>query len=205
MPVSDDILPRYQRLPGGAGPGSGGRPFRCRETHLFLAIGATIAVICFGTIFFMPDLSESLRRMESLNRVQKRVQDTAEGLLLPPPPHAEPDAAGGAAPGHAGQIEDPHLALDRQKLYEKVRSAGALPPPPLAKPRQGAAADGGDAGDADNVDVDEPLPAAAAAAVPGMADGRGGSGPPAGPTLPDGEDRDPVARQRRHTIKQVSH
>ncbi|XP_043243879.1 mannosyl-oligosaccharide 1,2-alpha-mannosidase IA-like [Amphibalanus amphitrite] len=193
MPVSDDILPRYQRLPGG----NGGRPFRCRETHLFFAIGATILIICFGTIFFMPDLSESLRRMESLSRVQKQVRDTAEGFLLPPPPHAEPDAVGAAPPRHAGQIEDPHLAQDRQKLYEKVRSAGGLPPPPLAKPRQGAAAADApaDAGDADNVDVDEPLPAAAAAAVPGAGTNKR--------ALPEGEDSDPVMRQRRDTIKQM--
>ncbi|XP_037081844.1 mannosyl-oligosaccharide 1,2-alpha-mannosidase IA-like [Pollicipes pollicipes] len=196
MGVTDDILPRFQRLPA-AGAAAGSRQgFRCRETHIFLAIGVTIVFICFGTIFFLPDLGESIRRIDSLGRVQKRVQDTAEGFLLPPPPHAD-EAHENLLLRHDGnQIEDPHVVQDRQKLYDKVRSAGALPPPPLAKPRHV------DSGDVDNVEVDEVEPPAAPAA-PAPADGGGSRETVAPLVIGDDEDPDPVMRHRRDTVKKM--
>lgn len=159
-------------------------------------------LVCFGTIFFLPDLSESLRNMESLNRVQKQVQDTAEGFLLPPPPLAEA-GVDGYFRHDANQIEDPHLAMDRQKLLDKVRSAAL--PPPLAKPRQ-RFEDEPDPREANYVDVAVvppeksvlPKPGVIAAPLPAS---KQVSQVPALQVA--GEDPDPEIRARRDTVKKV--
>ena len=124
MRVSNDILPRFVKWPSGAPP-SPTRP-RCKfkERYIALLILGTFALICFGTIFFLPDVRESLRG-SGLKRVEKHVRGIGEDLLLPAP--------GGASHGSADLVQDARLARDRRKLYDRVK--GAELAPPLVKPR----------------------------------------------------------------------
>ncbi|XP_043218312.1 mannosyl-oligosaccharide 1,2-alpha-mannosidase IA-like [Amphibalanus amphitrite] len=117
------ILPRFIKRSVSSSPPRS--RCKCRERNLLLLVVGTFALICFGTIFYLPDLGEGLWRLERLKRVQKRVGDVGGDLLLPVPP---------PAPGRPGAAED------RRRLYSKAQEAAApasggsaapVPPDPL--------------------------------------------------------------------------
>ncbi|KAF0310567.1 hypothetical protein FJT64_018460 [Amphibalanus amphitrite] len=117
------ILPRFIKRSVPSSPPRS--RCKCRERNLLLLVLGTFALICFGTIFYLPDLGEGLWRLERLKRVQKRVGDVGGDLLLPVPPPAR---------GRPGAAED------RRRLYSKAQEAAVpasggsvapVPPDPL--------------------------------------------------------------------------
>ncbi|XP_066598094.1 mannosyl-oligosaccharide alpha-1,2-mannosidase IA-like isoform X2 [Prorops nasuta] len=207
MTTSTGVLPSYQRLVNGVPvPLFSRRSFRPREKYLILLVFLTFFIVCFGTFFFLPDFRNSIGggvAANSVYRVYQHAQKAGPELLIPAPPresydfkyfHASARGNPNALPfGHGhGDHQDIHLIEDKQKLQAKIDEEYQQQKT-LEKPEV--------IGDESRVhtssqssllvhrkdDVRETVPPASADRFP---------------LVNGGEDREPIARERRDKVKE---
>lgn len=183
------------------------RLFRSREKVLIFLVGLTFLFICIGPIFFLPELRGGLStRVDHVYKVYKQMQKAGPELILPPPP-PQSEEGGGAIRKHEGVFHnvvdhnDVHLADDKQRLLEKInndeemRQLRVIEKPVVltlsSTPTVRAVA----------AQVDEGIRVEQAGQQDrlGRPEDKGHL-----PVVQGGEDADPVARQRRDKVKEVS-
>lgn len=186
------MIPQYSRLTGTPSTSSFlRRSFRTREKCLILLVFLTFCFVCFGGFFYLPDDFGT----DKVIKVYKQFQKAGPEIFIPAPPIAHHH-------GHNGMSdeEDPHVVGDRAKLNAKIQEElGDI----LEKP--------------DTVMMhnkqtkpQEAPPVAAAVVQPIAVDTNQMEGN-IGHTnngmkfnLVNGEDTDPVAREHRNRVKEVS-
>lgn len=176
------MIPQYQRL-GGSSSGSGvfsRRSFRTREKCLILLVFVTFCFVCFGGFFYLPDDFGT----DKVLRVYKQFQKAGPEIFIPAPPVAGHHGTGGF------DDEDPHVAGDRAKLNAKIREEFG---DNLEKPDTNRQTHPADAPIMNAPSVEHQLPESPHEIEQPMKF-----------NLPNGEDRDPVARERRNKVKEVS-
>ncbi|XP_015431671.1 PREDICTED: mannosyl-oligosaccharide 1,2-alpha-mannosidase IB-like [Dufourea novaeangliae] len=204
MTTSSSVLPSYQRFVNGV-PVSlfSRRSFRPREKYLILLVFLSFGVVCFGTFFFLPDFRSGTggAAVNSVYRVYQHMQKAGPELLIPAPPRMQvglkgPVAHPNAVPvGHEGaDHQDVHLLEDKQKLQAKIDEEYQQQKT-LEKPE----VNGGDTrvrvSSSSSLavhrkdDVLETVPPAPADKLP---------------LTVGGEDKDPIARERRDRVKERS-
>ncbi|KAK0163873.1 hypothetical protein PV328_002559 [Microctonus aethiopoides] len=211
MVGKSNILPSYQRFVNGV-PVSlfSRRAFRPREKYLIFLVFLTFGVVCFGAFFFLPDFrSGTGGAYNSVYEVYRKIQKAGPELLIPAPPHGvlgpiDPHGPGGYQSGqiHVGLerpgaaiFQDIHLIEDKQKLQAKIdeeyQNQKTLEKPEMIK------------------DLSERVSSSASPVLPDHRKEENIQTVP--PALADvlpltvgGEDKDPVARQRRDKVKEVT-
>lgn len=200
--------------------------FRSREKQLVLLVFATFSFICIGAVWFLPEKGAPGGKVKVVyDQIRKDVQEVAEGIILPPPP-----LGGGAADKAVavnpnikhGVIDrpDPHKVMEKASLdaqieldqeIERIRK-NQEQQRVLAKP---------------NLDVDKKLEVSSSSSSikpvelnkdlekpEQKADlhpvEKSAKVAPKGPEvevkeplLVGGEDKDPLARERRDTVKKM--
>ncbi|KAG7213167.1 hypothetical protein KM043_002482 [Ampulex compressa] len=203
MTSSGSILPSYQRFVNGVPvPLFSRRSFRPREKYLILLVFLTFGVVCFGAFFFLPDFRAGTGgvAVNSVYRVYQHMQKAGPDLLIPAPPRAavglkyphgpHPNLL---PPGHEGSDhQDVHLVEDKQKLQAKIDEEYQQQKT-LEKPEVGGDSRVRTSSSSSLVvyrkdDVLETVPPAPADRLP---------------LTVGGEDKDPIARDRRDKVKEV--
>lgn len=187
------MLPTYARLGTTT---SVRRALRTREKFLILLLFATLAFVCFGGFFYLPDNFVS---SDSVLEVYKKIQNAGPEIFIPAPPIAKPHHQHGIDSGNSIDLQedgDNHISHDRNRLHAKIQGDWAVGDhleKPQAKPFQN--------------DVSQIVPVPEKREVENLADnGHGVADAPDLQTnsLPSGEDADPIARERRNKIREVS-
>lgn len=201
------VLPLHSKRNG---PCALRRIFRSREKVLIFLVGLTFLFICIGPIFFLPELRGGLStRVDHVYKVYKQIQKAGPELILPPPPpQSGEEEGGGAIRKHEGVYHnvvghnDIHLADDKQRLLDKInndeemRHLRVIEKPVVLTLSSTSTAKAVVAQLDENVRVEQ----------------GGGAGQDRHgrlekghlPVVQGGEDPDPVARQRRDKVKEVS-
>ncbi|XP_012276680.1 mannosyl-oligosaccharide 1,2-alpha-mannosidase IA isoform X1 [Orussus abietinus] len=200
--TSTGILPTYQRFANGVPvPLFGRRAFRPREKYLILLVFLTFGIVCFGAFFCLPDFRGAdggASAVNSVYRVYQRMQKAGPDLLIPAPPRALPALpADDAIPVALGHHADPrrpddHVIRDKQKLQAKIdeeyQHQKTLEKPEVAREvKVQTSSSPSVIGHRQGVTF-ETVPPAPAVKLP-LAVG--------------GEDKDPVARQRRDKVREM--
>lgn len=179
------MLPTYTRLGTTT---SVRRALRTREKFLILLLFATLAFVCFGGFFYLPD--------NSVLEVYKKIQNAGPEIFIPAPPIAKPHHQHGIDSGNSIDLQedgDDHISQDRNRLHAKIQgdwasvAEGDHLEKPQAKPHQNDASSAQpvpEKREVENVVADAPDLQTS--------------------SLPNGEDADPVARERRNKIREVS-
>lgn len=217
------MLPSYSRM--GAGPSgtgqisakflTGRRALRTRERFLILLLLATLGFVCFGGLFYLPD------NIVSTDKVRKAYESiqSAGDMFIPAPPVANRRHRHGADGYGFGNENDnsgdeAHVLPDRNRLQAKIQNdllaggadhlekpqAKANEAPVMNAPSpENVNVDNGNAANAGNNDNN------ANAVVHENVGESAGVAPAPEPfsNLPTGEDKDPIARQRRNKVKEV--
>ncbi|XP_015115798.1 mannosyl-oligosaccharide 1,2-alpha-mannosidase IA isoform X1 [Diachasma alloeum] len=206
MTNATNLLPSYQRFVNGVPvPLFSRRSFRPKEKYLIVLVFLTFSALCFGT-FFLPDFRNTGGAYNSVYQVYQKIQKAGPDLLLPAPPHGYSGSKDSHGPGgnvniiHIGlerpnnaEDEDIHIIEDKQKLQAKIDEEYQQQKT-LEKPDTAV----------------ESRPRVSSSVAPWSPDNRHEeiikTVPPApveSLTLPDGEDKDPVARERRDKVKEM--
>lgn len=209
------MLPTYNRM--GPSTASVRRSLRTREKFLILLLFATLTFVCFGGVFYLPD---NFVPSDKVRQVYKQIQSAGPEIFIPAPPVARPHHHQQPQQHHNQQInnvdnsiDEPNesekrILHDRNRLHAKIQGDWAamaaegdhLEKPQGAKPQTQPQQPPIDAPDTapEKRQVDNNRPG-------GGADGAGvAEAPEIQFNLPNGEDSDPVARQRRNKIREVS-
>lgn len=214
--TSTGILPTYQRFVNGVPvPSFSRRSFRPREKYLILLVFLTFGVVCFGAFFFLPEFRSSGSTVNnSVYKVYQHMQKAGPELLIPAPPHLDDLDVPNLIRHDDHKLLDPHFLEDRDRLQAKIEEDQALkvlerpnidfplkPSSSLAPKENGLL----DLPIVDNVDnaIGEQIDDDILDSYPIV------TVPPAPsnhyPDVNRGEDKDPVARERRDKVKEVSH
>lgn len=202
MTTASSILPSYQRFVNGVPvPLFSRRSFRPREKYLILLVFLTFGVVCFCTFFFLPDFraGTSGAAVNSVYRVYEHMQKAGPELLIPAPPRLQGGLKGfmghpNAVPfGHEGiDNQDVHLLEDKQKLQAKIneeyQQQKTLEKPEVKDDSRVRASSSSSLVHYRKDDVLETVPPAPASKFP---------------LTVGGEDKDPVARERRDKVKEM--
>ncbi|KAK9301551.1 hypothetical protein QLX08_006109 [Tetragonisca angustula] len=202
MTTTSSILPSYQRFVNGVPvPLFSRRSFRPREKYLILLVFLTFGVVCFCTFFFLPDFraGTSGAAVNSVYRVYEHMQKAGPELLIPAPPRLQGGLKGfmghpNAVPfGHEGiDNQDVHLLEDKQKLQAKIneeyQQQKTLEKPEVKDDSRVRASSSSSLVLYRKDDVLETVPPAPANKLP---------------LTVGGEDKDPVARERRDKVKEI--
>ncbi|CAG9824004.1 unnamed protein product [Phaedon cochleariae] len=191
------ILPTYQRFVNGL-PVSSRRSFRAREKYVILLVFMTFGLVCFGTFFFLPEF-KSGGTAESVYKMYNQMKKAGPELLIPPPPHMIDTREAVKVVKHEEQGEDPHVIGDRAKLKAKIEQDNALKVlerPDIVNPRtsstrRSAVSQQEQRNDAKDVKILDDI-----LTVPAAISDRY-------PVVKGGEDKDPVARERRNKVKEM--
>lgn len=194
------MLPTYTRL--GTSTSSVRRALRTREKFLILLLFATLAFVCFGGLFYLPDDFVS---SDKVREVYNKFQNAGPEIFIPAPPVARHHHQHGI--DGANSIDDQnhgenHLLNDRNRLHAKIQgdwNSAIAEGDHLEKPQSKT--------QPNEAPLISPL-APEKREVENPADGAG-VGVADAPdlqtnSLPSGEDSDPVARERRNKIREVS-
>lgn len=196
------MLPTYQRM--GAGGTSTTqilrRALRTREKFLILLLFSTLVFVCLGGLLYLPDNNF----LSAGDKVRDAYKNLGPEIFIPAPPVAAPrHHRHGVDENDLNNSDDSHHILnDRERLNAKIQ-------------HDWAAGGGGDhlekpQAKSNNVVGNEaPImkapDAEAMRAERSNDDGTGvGVAPEIQRGLPDGEDKDPIARERRNKVKEVS-
>ncbi|XP_043273662.1 mannosyl-oligosaccharide 1,2-alpha-mannosidase IA-like isoform X2 [Venturia canescens] len=214
--TNTSLLPTYQRFVNGVPvPLFSRRAFRPREKYLILLVFLTFGVVCFGTFFFLPDFRSGNAGGAAINsvyRVYQRIQKAGPELLIPAPPHTilgpmDPHKRGpgnqnqlGHGPGSQDDYDNVNVRLlaEKKKLQAKIneeyQQQKTLEKPEVANSESRVIAlSSASSLNADKLrghdqEVIETVPPAPAEAFP---------------MIVGGEDKDPVARERRNKVKEM--
>lgn len=191
------MLPTYSRLGNSIGSGNqlpakllvARRALRSREKFLILLLFATLAFVCFGGIFYLPD---NFVATDKVREVYKKFQNAGPEIFIPAPPVArhrhgnDPSALGGATAD-----DDRHIVVDRDRLNAKIQGDLAAGADILEKPEPKSSSN-----EAPLMNPPSPEnavhPAEIATGTTGYMN-----------ALPSGEDSDLIARERRNKVKEV--
>ena len=163
------------------------RMLRSREKVLIVLALLTFLIVCIGPIFFLPDLRGGLNnRVDNVFKVYKQMQQVGPELILPPPPPLDKMDGGHNSPYrgiHNNAIDDLHHD-DLERLKAKMENDDDLK----------------------NVRViEKPLILSQTTKSTKenvlLENFHQLSG---GPLIQGGEDSDPIARERRDKVKEVS-
>lgn len=189
------MLPTYTRLGTTT---SVRRALRTREKFLILLLFATLAFVCFGGFFYLPDNFVS---SDSVLEVYKKIQNAGPEIFIPAPPIAKPHHQHGIDTGNSNDLQedgDNHISHDRNRLHAKIQGdwASVAEGDHLEKPQ---------AKSQQNEASSAPVPEKREVENVGES-GHGVADAPDLQTnsLPSGEDADPIARERRNKIREVS-
>lgn len=193
------MLPTYSRL--GPSTSSVRRALRTREKFLILLLFATLAFVCFGGVFYLPD---NFVPTDKVKQVYKSIQHAGPEIFIPAPPIARPHHQHGIDNSIDEQNDNEnHILDDRNRLHAKIQgdwAANAAEGDHLEKPQE-----------KQQNNNESPLLSPETtpkkrqvdSAKPG--DGGGvGEAPEIQFNLPNGDDSDPVARERRNKVREVS-
>lgn len=188
------MIPQYSRLNSAPSTSFLRRSFRTREKCLILLVFLTFCFVCFGGFFYLPDDFGT----DKVIKVYKQFQKAGPEIFIPAPPIAHHHGGGGGGHNGMSDEEDPHIVGDRAKLNAKIQEElGDI----LEKPDTLIM----------NHKQTKPQaapPLVAAAVIPSSNDdndlieNKGTNGMKF--NLVNGEDRDPVNRERRNRVKDVS-
>lgn len=179
------------------------RALRTREKFLILLLFSTLVFVCLGGLLYLPDNNF----LSASDKVRVAYQKLPE-IFIPAPPVA--------APRHRHGFEDEndlhnsddgsHILNDRERLNAKIQNdwlAGGEGDH-LEKP-QPKSSGGGGGGGGNEAPIMKAPDAEEIRAERSNDDGTGvGAAPEIQRGLPNGEDKDPVARERRNKVKEVS-
>lgn len=213
--TASSILPTHQRFVNGVPVPFSRRSFRPREKYVIFLVFITFGLVCFGTLFFLPEFRGANSTADSVYKVYDHLKRAGPELLIPPPPHLdEKDNSQQKLLRHdhdETQI-DPHVIDDRQKLKEKIEQDGELKV--LERPDIGPFQK--TSSTASKSEVINQLDENVGREIDGIIGGGDGILDPSSivtvpPALSDhypdvnkGEDSDPTARERRNKVKEVS-
>lgn len=202
------VLPLYSKRNGSWALR---RIFRSREKVLIFLVGLTFLFICIGPIFFLPELRGGLStRVDHVYKVYKQMQKAGPELILPPPPPQSGEEEGGAIRKHEGVFHnvvdhnDIHLVDDKQRLLEKINNDEEMRQLRVIEKPVVLTLSSTPTVREVVAQVDEGIKVEQG----GIAVQQEGLVRPEDkgrlPVVQGGEDPDPVARQRRDKIKEVS-
>lgn len=192
------MLPTYTRL--GTSTSSVRRALRTREKFLILLLFATLAFVCFGGLFYLPDNFVS---SDKVREVYNKFQNAGPEIFIPAPPvarHHHKHGIDGTNSIDNQEDGEKHLLNDRNRLHAKIQgewAAAVAEGDHLEKPQAKV--------QPNEAPLMSPL-APEKREVENPVDGAGVADAPDLQTssLPIGEDPDPVARERRNKIREVS-
>lgn len=162
------------------------RAIRSREKTIVCVAALVLLLVCIGPIFFLPDLRGGLNnRVDNVFKVYKQMQKVGPELILPPPPPLLEDNNGNVLqpPRVIHRTVDEQHNLDRERLREKMENDDEFKniiEKPVVLDRLSSTS--GSVARAPAVQV----------------------GPSYGPVVQGGEDADPIARERRNKVREVS-
>lgn len=212
------MIPTYTRMSQSIGSGNqlpskllmARRALRSREKFLILLLFATLAFVCFGGIFYLPD---NFVATDKVREVYKKFQNAGPEIFIPAPPVSrhrhglDPSGLDGSAAANANE-DDRHIVGDRDRLNAKIQGDWAAGADILEKPEPKSSSN-----EAPVMNAPSPENAVHQAAGGG---GAAAVAPPAAAgdsttsstinymkALPSGEDHDPVIRERRNKVKEV--
>lgn len=184
------MLPTYTR----ASP-FGRRALRTREKFLILLLLATLAFVCFGGLFYLPD---NFVATDKVREVYKKIQSAGPEIFIPAPPVARPHHQHGiektqieASDNHEPE-DAKHILDDRNRLHAKINDEWTGGDH-LEKPQS-----------RNEAPVMNPPSPEGSKNDLSPADGAVADAPDVQGSLPLGEDSDPVTRERRNKIREVS-
>lgn len=191
------MLPTYTRLGTSTSSNNqlsskllmGRRALRTREKFLILLLFATFTFVCFGGVFYLPD---NFVATDKVREVYKKIQSAGPEIFIPAPPIARHHRHNVEPNGDANaESDDEHILGDRNRLNAKIQ---------------------GDTGDNDHLEkpqapVEAPVMNPPSPEIPNAQNPAEGVGvadaPDSQSRLPNGEDADPVARERRNKVREV--
>lgn len=187
------MLPTYTRL--GTSSPFGRRALRTREKFLILLLFATLAFVCFGGLFYLPD---NFVASDKVREVYKKIQSAGPEIFIPAPPVARAHHQHGIEKTQIeanNELDDAqHILHDRSRLAAKINDDFAAGNGDhLEKPQANEAPVMNPPSPENNKNDMSPAEGAVADA------------PDLQGSLPSGEDSDPVTRERRNKIREVSH
>lgn len=188
------MLPTYTRL--GTSTSFGRRALRTREKFLILLLFATLAFVCFGGVFFLPD---NFVPGDKVRQVYKKIQSAGPEIFIPAPPVAKPHHQHGVIKAQIEANDNAnddaqHIYNDRNRLNAKINDDwNASHGDHLEKP-QANEAPVMNPPSLENNNKNDLAPV----------DGAVADAPDLQASLPNGEDSDSVARERRNKIREVS-
>lgn len=204
------MIPTYSRMGQSIGSGNqlpnkllmARRALRSREKFLILLLFASLAFVCFGGIFYLPD---NFVATDRVREVYKKFQNAGPEIFIPAPPvarhrhgidsngmNAGAGHAGAAGLGSASADEDRHIVGDRDRLNAKIQGEWETGADILEKPEAKPSSN-----EAPLMNPPSPENAMHPADVTASTTSYMNA-------LPNGEDSDPLARERRNKIKEVS-
>lgn len=163
------------------------KALRTREKFLILLLFATLGFVCLGGFFYLPD---NFVQSDKVRAVYQKIQNAGPEMFMQPPPVVRRHRHGiDTSDGDTSNGDDSHISNDRDRLNAKINNEwiddGHLEKPKLYN---------GVVGDVKPVQV--PTTPAAEQVVFGIQEDN--------IFRPNGEDKDPIARERRDKVKEVS-
>lgn len=201
--ASTGVIPTYQRFVNGAPvPSVSRRSFRPREKYLILLVFLTFGVVCFGAFFFLPEYKGGTNAVNNVYVKWYEQLQNAPQILLPPPPHSNDVHNEIGLVRHGDSVVlDPHKLEDKVKLLAKIEQ-DELSQKVLERPNvipsilNSLSSKSVISKTALPLKVDEQAGNQERSYTPSPGSGERYS-------IANGEDKDPVARERRNKVKQV--
>lgn len=190
------MLPTYTRT----STSSVRRALRAREKFLILLLFATLAFVCFGGLFYLPD---NFVNTDRVKEVYKKIQSAGPEIFIPAPPLSGYHHQHGIDGGNSNDIQmdgEKHILDDKNRLHAKIQgdfAAAVAEGDHLEKPQPKSLAN------------DSPLMSPLAPEKREVENPVDGAGVADAPDLqlsglPSGQDPDAVAVERRNKIREVS-
>lgn len=185
------ILPTYQRFVNGVPVPFSRRYFRPREKYVIILAVLTFCLVFFCTFFFLPEFRGTNNSSEGGGgyKVYEQLKKAGSDFLLPPPPPLGDFKESKIVRHDDDTLEDPHVVDDREKLKAKIDQDGDLKV--LERPDMGLRKSTSSTARPRVLQEDEIF-----TVPPAPSDHY--------PLISHGEARDPVARERRNKVKEVS-
>lgn len=200
--ASTGVIPTYQRFVNGAPvPTSSRRSFRPREKYLILLVFITFGVVCFGAFFFLPEYKGGTNAVNNVYVKWYEQLQNAPQILIPPPPHSNDVHSEIGLIRHGDSvILDPHKLEDKVKLLAKIEQ-DELNQKVLERPNVDPSALNAAGSKSSASKTLSPLKPDFQGIKDTLATVTPGSNEKY--IIKHGEDKDPVARERRNKVKQV--
>lgn len=187
------MLPQYIRL--GTPTSLHRRAIRSKEKILILLLFVSLAFICFGGVFYLPD---NFAGSDKVIQAYKRLQNAGPEIFIPAPPVADQFHGHGAALPDRIERESGLHAHDRSRLQAKINDDAASADH-LEKPQNNKL----DSNDHAALETSSPSsnqqPPLNQPDVDNV-----GNAPELQATIPNGDNVDAVTRERRNKVREVS-